>query len=436
MRMVILADDFTGSLDTGVQFAQEGIATRFYADIHHMQEALRRGEKEVYILHTNTRHLSPEAAYERLYHYGKVIAAENPDIIFKKTDSGLRGKLGEEMAAVMEAAKGTSLHFIPSYPGMNRITRQGIHYIDGVPVAKSVYGRDPFDGVHTSRVESLLRGAGKPVHNRSVHSLGSRSDQEQGIIIWDAESDECIRSICERIFKDAAGKAHGVLLLAGCAGLAHVLAGMLPFHRREQKKAYDVQRLAVVCGSVNDITREQVLHARHQGFAGDSADMNALLGPERGKEREKLLSGIRSCVEEECPWILDTGFPTGQEIEAFSRQHGCSVVELGEKIAASLGALAKDIFEREKEAVLMIIGGDTLQGFMNGLEYDELVLIGEIAPGAIMLELVKAGDRRLLLTKSGGFGRADLLTQIIRNPFDTRKRERRNGEWYEECYEK
>ena len=41
---------------------------------------------------------------------------------------------------------------------MNRITRNGIHYIDGVPVHESVFGKDPFEPVADSYIPEILKG--------------------------------------------------------------------------------------------------------------------------------------------------------------------------------------------------------------------------------------------------------------------------------------
>lgn len=58
-RLLIIADDFTGALDTGVQFAACGIPTRVVVET---AADMIRCECTVLVVDTETRHLSAEAA--------------------------------------------------------------------------------------------------------------------------------------------------------------------------------------------------------------------------------------------------------------------------------------------------------------------------------------------------------------------------------------
>ena len=141
MKLLILADDFTGALDTGVQFAARGASTCVVVDPDYPMEQAR---EQVLILDAETRHLSGQQAYEVVFQAVERALAAGFTHIYKKTDSALRGNVGAELTAVLDAAKASCLAFLPALPKMNRVTRQGIHYIDGVPVAESVFGKDPF----------------------------------------------------------------------------------------------------------------------------------------------------------------------------------------------------------------------------------------------------------------------------------------------------
>ena len=64
MRLVIIADDFTGALDTGVQFAQTGARTVVLSQKTFPAE---RPDADVLVLDAQTRHLPPEDAYRIVY---------------------------------------------------------------------------------------------------------------------------------------------------------------------------------------------------------------------------------------------------------------------------------------------------------------------------------------------------------------------------------
>ena len=54
--------------------------------------------------------------------------------IYKKTDSALRGNIGAELEAMMQASGEEQLPFVPAFPQIGRTTVNGTHFIEGVPV--------------------------------------------------------------------------------------------------------------------------------------------------------------------------------------------------------------------------------------------------------------------------------------------------------------
>mgnify|MGYP000093217377 CR=1 FL=1 len=63
--------------------------------------------------------------------------------IYKKTDSALRGNIGAELSALLKTSGERQLPFLPAFPQIDRVTRDGVHYISGVPVTESPFGIDP-----------------------------------------------------------------------------------------------------------------------------------------------------------------------------------------------------------------------------------------------------------------------------------------------------
>ena len=155
VTLLIVADDFTGALDTGVKFAEYGAQVQVITDYHY-DFSNRQEEAEVLVVDAETRHLSSEQAYERVYRIvSGAMKAEIPYII-KKTDSALRGNIGSELTAALEASGSGVLHFLPALPQMGRTTSDGRHYIEGIPVEESVFGRDPYDPVPCSDITELI----------------------------------------------------------------------------------------------------------------------------------------------------------------------------------------------------------------------------------------------------------------------------------------
>ncbi len=153
--MLIVADDFTGALDTGIKFAGRGVPTRVITDPE-ADFGRDWGDAKVLVLDAETRHLPPLQAYDIVYRaVTRAVACGIPNL-YKKTDSALRGNVGAELTAFMRAAGCRALPFLPAFPQIGRVTRGGVHYIDGKPVAESVFGADPFEPVTESDVRRLI----------------------------------------------------------------------------------------------------------------------------------------------------------------------------------------------------------------------------------------------------------------------------------------
>lgn len=64
VKLLIIADDFTGALDTGVQFASCGADTKVITDPHY--DFTLAGDNDVLVFDSETRHIKSEDAYRRL----------------------------------------------------------------------------------------------------------------------------------------------------------------------------------------------------------------------------------------------------------------------------------------------------------------------------------------------------------------------------------
>ena len=98
LLLLILADDFTGALDTGVQFAACGIPTRVVVG---EQVDLAASDAAVLVVDTETRHLPAAEAYAVIAKLTRDAMSAGVFSIYKKTDSALRGNIGAELSALL-----------------------------------------------------------------------------------------------------------------------------------------------------------------------------------------------------------------------------------------------------------------------------------------------------------------------------------------------
>ena len=195
MKLLVIADDFTGAVDTGAQFKAKDVLIRVGEE-----QALLPGtdrQTQVLILDAETRHMGAEEAYRTIYRIVSRAVELGIPCIYKKTDSGLRGNIGSELSAMLSASGQPRLHFIPAFPLLKRTTSGGVHYIDGCPVAESVFGRDPFEPVLHSDVRAII--AEQSNTPATVMEHGVERELPEGILIYDAATGRTLEEIAPGI---------------------------------------------------------------------------------------------------------------------------------------------------------------------------------------------------------------------------------------------
>jgi uncharacterized protein YgbK (DUF1537 family) len=407
VKLLIVADDFTGALDTAVQFASSGANTSVISDVDFSFSKIDP-EIEVLVVNAETRHMTPESAYETVYKIVHKAIAFGVAYILKKTDSALRGNIGSELTATLNATGAHHLHFIAALPKMNRKTKDGIHYIDDVPVHESVFGKDPFEPVKVSYIPDII-ALQNDVDVRLSPGI-SEGQNVKGIVVYDASTDEDISDIISKIDDSV-----DCVVMAGCAGLAAALTKRFKFRGHPPLTITKKPNFLVVCGSVNPITKEQLDYAASNGFQRIRLKPYQKLSPEyyeseKGKEEfRELLKKINNSKKN----ILDSNdLPNTNLTMAHAKEHHLTMDDIRLNISNTLGYILKMLLEAGIEATIMITGGDTLLGFMKQINAIELTPLYEIAPGTVVSKLMIDDTAYDIISKSGGFGEENLLVSL------------------------
>lgn len=407
--LLIIADDFTGALDTGVQFADCGARTRVvvYPDID-----LSDCDADVLVVDTESRHLTAGEAYQAVFHLTEQAKKANIPYIYKKTDSALRGNIGAELAAVLNASGLDTLPFLPAFPQTGRVTRGGIHYVDGVPVTESPFGADPFEPVRHAAVTDLIASQ-CDLPARSFPALGDEDavPADKGILVFDAVSQEELCRTGRRLFESS-----GLKISAGCAGFAAALPELLGISSAAKPVFPKLDpRMLVICGSVNPITLAQLNLAESAGFARMRLTPHQKLEPgywNSGEGQEQLLR-IEAFLAEHPLCIIETNDQgSNQPTADYAAKLGIDRETLRQRIAGSLGCLVGQIFTSPSLGTLLLTGGDTLLQCMNCIGVRELEPVCELEKGIVLARFTYQGCTRHIITKSGGFGKESLLTDL------------------------
>ena len=405
-RLLMIADDFTGALDSGVQFAARGARTCVVTDPAY---DFSRSEAEILVLDAETRHLPPEEAYRVVFQAVRAALDAGFTRVYKKTDSALRGNVGAELRAVLDAAGADRMPFLPAFPKLRRLTRGGVHYIDGVPVADSVFGQDPFEPVRRSAVAEIIgEQTDTPVR---VRRPGEDMDAP-GIQVYDAEDETDLRRTARRLGRD------GLRISAGCAGFGAVLADSLGLSGEKPRVPPLPHALFVACGSVNQVTLRQMAEAAAAGFP------HVHLNPVQ--KLEPFWIDSAPCVEAVEGWlaeaaakkrfILDVNDPAGQDdTTPYARARGLTTEDLRRRISRQLGQLVQRMLDGGLDATILCTGGDTLLALMRAVGVAELRPVCELDTGAVLTDFAYHGKTYHIISKSGGFGEPDLFIRLARS---------------------
>ena len=408
VKLIIIADDFTGALDTAVQFASDGANTKVIINTDY--EISKVDQKvEVLVINAETRHLTPEEAYKVVFNIASQAFNLKIPYIFKKTDSALRGNIGSELSAVADASMNKSIHFIPAFPQIGRITKNGIHYIEGTPVHESVFGKDPFEPVRTSNVVDIISDQSDISVALWSEALDQALPEKPSIYLHDIETEAEISSILNKIIE-----VQNPVVIAGCAGLASVLTKKLSFEDEVSTNKFQKNNLLVVCGSVNPITLAQLDFAEKNGYhrvrlSEEHILDDDFLSSQDGKIFLQTLfieiTGNKTC-------IIDSIDDVGGEAHSSERIDQLAMNGNRTRISSNIGKIIKALIEKGLDSTIMITGGDTLMGFINQTDIKEIRPIEEIASGTVLFTIDFGGRTIQILSKSGGFGDEKLLVTL------------------------
>jgi uncharacterized protein YgbK (DUF1537 family) len=421
MRAVVIADDLTGANDTGIRFAMRGIpaVVRLKAD----EPALICPGAVVF--DTDSRSDDQETAYRKVRELCENLLPFEPELVYKKIDSTLRGNIGAEIDAVYDVLRPDVVVIAPAFPDNGRSVKDGILYVDDLPLHLTETARDVKTPVSDSRLTSWL---GSQTKNR-VGLIGLGTIESGSRAVADG-----IRSLVERgvpylVFDSVAGEhltriAEAVNLTGlravwcGSAGLAGALLHDHPV-RPLSRGIADIggsNRILLVTGSVSERTRIQVERiVQDPNVEGIELRGSWLLQPsECGRELSlahgKALSAFRE--GKHVALYLSARPDEMKRTGRIGSEMNLDPRAVSARLNAGLATLAAGLIRHQEIRRLIMVGGDTARSIFLMLGIDELELIDEVDSG-VPLVRTKGGHPIHAMTKSGGFGDDRILQRML-----------------------
>jgi uncharacterized protein YgbK (DUF1537 family) len=151
--ITVLADDITGAAEIAGICLRFGLSVAFDFDF-------KIGEvpsADVWIIASDTRSMPEKTACESVQKTALYLKAKGIKHIYKKIDSALRGHIIPEINVLLDLMPYKQTLILPANPEMGRTIRNGIYYIDNLPLNETAFANDPDFPAESATVSEILK---------------------------------------------------------------------------------------------------------------------------------------------------------------------------------------------------------------------------------------------------------------------------------------
>lgn len=396
----VVADDLTGACDTAAALSPwpGGIGVWVDPDGRPPQRV------GLVVVNTGTRTLPPAAAAERVRHVvDRLVTSGWRGIFLKKIDTGLRGSLGAEIDAVLDALSVCEAFVLPAIPEVGRTTEGGRQLLDGVPVDRTPFAHDPDNPVPSASVPEVLARTGR----RVVGVVAARGEdgpaaaaaaidrvREGGaeVVVCDARFDRDLDTLVEALLRRPRP-----LVLAGSVGLARALRRAwnldVPGPMAEDPVPTNPGHgVLLVIGSGHPVAHAQLRH----------------LEEARLVRVVRVAPGHAESAGRETGHRLSAGNDSALVVPAERVRDGSVAILQALRLAVSTA------LSLARPRGLLLVGGETANAVVAELGRPPLLVRERVAPLAVR-SVVQGGafDGLPIVTKGGSSGPPDLLADVL-----------------------
>ncbi|GAA3012877.1 four-carbon acid sugar kinase family protein [Tetragenococcus solitarius] len=394
-KYLIVADDFTGSNDTGVQLKKNNI------DVDVLLFPSKELVENSVVLDTESRSLSEEDAYQKVKTLTADLVEKNQfSIVYKKIDSTLRGNIAQEVRALTEVYSPDIIVVAPAFPKIKRTTKKAVHYLDGVPLMETEIAKDPLTPLWTDNIYELFEkefeNSVKNISTRELENLTSLPENK--VQVFDIEEEQDLEKVKELTLNDSRK-----ILYVGSAGLAEYL-----FKRDEWPT------LSVV-GSISQVSLQQMEYAKNKGFHVINIEINDLIIEDRVEKYTKLVCESLMRKQDTIITVTRKRQDYLETIELFKNLGVSDKKEVSRMIKETLAKITKNVLANTPVSRLFLTGGDTAIEVINELGAKGCKIQKELSTGIVESCLVGGKYEGMkLVTKAGAFGDKDSLYSSLK----------------------
>jgi uncharacterized protein YgbK (DUF1537 family) len=373
----VIADDLTGAAELGAVGLRHGLSA----------EIVRRGEpggrSDLVCVDTDSRSCEPAAAAKRAAAAAKMLHAAGARWIYKKVDSVLRGQVMAEVEAVMQQLKLDRALLLPANPSLGRTIHDGEYFVQGRPIHKTEFARDPEYPRHSSQVVRLLAAPQKFLL-RVVN--GARPLAAGTLVIGEATTVADVQSWAEFCLA-------GTLPVGGAEFFNALLAGekIQPLAGGIAPAAPPAGREFFISGTSTQKARQFVQAAKRRKTPVFPLPQELAWGAEFTPAAVAAVAQrVVAAFQENPRVVLAVGLPPVRD------------TAIAMKLSKNIVKVAERVMRQVPVACVFAEGGATAAELVRRMGWSRLTVLRELAPGVATLA-VEGGESILLTIKPGTY---------------------------------
>ncbi len=372
--IAVIADDLTGAAELGGIGLRHGLRTEIRTSVASLISAAaadaggRAGDAraglpagdapDLLIIAADSRSKPEAAAIEEMTTVTRALKSLQPEWIYKKTDSVLRGHVIAELKIQLEILGLQSALLIPANPTLGRTIRDGHYFLNGKPIHHSAFSIDPEFPIYSSDIQDMLHARQQPVQLR-------KPDEDlpvRGIVVGEVQDLSDLQKWAHRLPSRT--------LAAGAAGFFSALLDQrFPVPAPPDDRQSLGKPLLFISGSTFDRSRDSI---KRQLEAG---------GPVRYMPEnpgETWHDEVASLLQEQKKAILAID----------PEWHQFTASELRTTMASAIRGILRKAGAAEMEVI--IEGGATAYAILQTMNWQTFIPIQELAPGLVRMRVAEA----------------------------------------------
>ena len=377
--IAVIADDFTGAAEIA------GIGLRYTSSIKLITNKVGDSDCDLLIVCTDSRSLNVENARRVTEQTVSALLKLNPEWIYKKTDSVLRGHVVEELEIQMQLSGLEVALLLPANPSLQRTIKGGKYYVNDILIHETSFANDPEFAITSADIKAMMR-----TENLAHAHVLKRTESipSKGIAVCEVATNVDFRHWHNKIASDC--------LFAGAGDFFDFLAEQYFDNKVESKRPALHKPFLYVTGTT---------------FARSTAFLDSI------KKRSSIvhyleLKMLQHQVEEE--WyrkVDDALHQEGKAIIAIENRNEQNIDISALQIRTAMAKVVKQVIEKGKITELFIEGGSTAAAILQELELSEFRPTHELSRGVVRMQAMQSGI--FVTVKPGSYELPALIKELF-----------------------